>query len=108
MSIHTRAVAFANLWLISLAANAEQPVVQTAPHTAANVAQQVGDVVPFSQVTTEMGERVNQRVGIELNVHTVIKQAEQIAHEGDSALRRRQERSIEVLEAVDGRCARRR
>jgi hypothetical protein len=89
--------------LITPWADAQQPVVQTAIHTTPITAPTTGQVVPFSQATTSVGERVAQRVGMELNLHTVIKQGGQIAHDGTTALRRRQERTIEVLEVVENR-----
>jgi hypothetical protein len=89
--------------LVTTWANAQEAVVQTAIHTAPITAPTTGQVVPFSQATTSVGERVAQRVGMELNLHTVIKQSGQIAHDGTTALRRRQERTIEVLEVVENR-----
>ncbi|MDZ4656881.1 MAG: hypothetical protein SH868_04805 [Bythopirellula sp.] len=80
---------------------AEEPDVQPAIHIApvAPTAQ----VIKFSNQRPTVGERVVQRVGMELNLHTVIKQAGQVAHDDTTALRRRQEREIEVLEVVEGR-----
>lgn len=89
--------------LITIHASAEPPVVQTAIHTAPITVPTTGQVVPFTQATTTVGERVAQRVGMELNLHTIIKQSDQIAHDGTTALRRRQERTIEVLEVVENR-----
>jgi hypothetical protein len=43
---------------------------------------------------------------MELHVHTVVKQAQKIAHEGDTNMRSRQEREIEVLEMAEGRAIR--
>ncbi len=85
---------------------AEQAAVQPATHTtplAANSAAATGELIKFLQQPTTVGERVVQRVGMELNIHTVIKQAGQVAHDGNTALRRRQEREIEVLEVVASR-----
>ena len=91
------------LLLITPWTNAQEAVVQTAIHTAPITSPITGQVVPFTQATTAVGERVAQRVGMELNLHTVIKQSGQIAHDGTTALRRRQERTIEVLEVVENR-----
>lgn len=91
------------LLLITPRTNAQEAVVQTAIHTAPITAPTAKQVVPFSQATTSVGERVAQRVGMELNLHTVIKQSGQVAHDGTTALRRRQERTIEVLEVVENR-----
>jgi hypothetical protein len=77
--------------------------VQPASHlTSAPVEQSIR----FSLPTTVVGERVVQRVGMELHVHTAIKQSGKVAHEGDTNMRSRQEREIEVLEIADGKAVR--
>jgi hypothetical protein len=81
-------------------AHAEETAIQPASHVAPASA---GQTIRFSLPQTTVGERVVQRVGMELHVHTVVKQAAQIAHEGDTNMRSRQEREIEVLELADGR-----
>ncbi len=81
---------------------AEETTVQPATHVVP-AAPQTRESIKFSYQTPTVGERVLQRVGMELNLHTVIKQAGQVAHDGTTALRRRQEREIEVLEIVGGR-----
>jgi hypothetical protein len=102
MALRVFLLAYVSIVFTTLA-SAEQPVVQTAIHTAPITAPTTGQVVQFSQATTTVGERVAQRVGMELNLHTVIKQSGQIAHDGNTALRRRQERTIEVLDVVENR-----
>lgn len=89
--------------LIMSAAHAQETAVQPASHVAA---VPTGEVVRFSSLPPVVGERVVQRVGMELHVHTTVKQAAQIAHEGDTNLRSRQEREIEVLEIADGKAIR--
>jgi len=59
--------------------------------------------VRFSQQPTKVGDRVIQRVGVELELETKISQADQLAHQESTSMRRRQERKIEALEVVDGR-----
>lgn len=95
-------------WVVLLAASgtnayAQSEAVQPASHIQPASPPATGREVRFSQQPTSVGERVVQRVGMELNIHTVIKHAGQVAHEGDTALRRRQERDIKVLEVVEGR-----
>jgi hypothetical protein len=65
-----------------------------------------GQAIRFSLPTAAVGERVVQRVGMELNVHTVVKQSGQVANEGDTNMRSRQEREIEVLEIAGGKAVR--
>ncbi len=102
MALRIFLLAYVSIVFTTLA-SAEQPVVQTAIHTAPITSPTTGQVVQFSQATTTVGERVAQRVGMELNLHTVIKQSGQVAHDGNTALRRRQERTIEVLDVVENR-----
>lgn len=88
--------------LMTTRMNAEEPTVQPASHIAP-AASPTAQSIKFAYQTPSVGERVVQRVGMELNLHTVIKQAGQVAHDGTTALRRRQQREIEVLEVVEGR-----
>ncbi len=88
------------LLLLTTTASAEESAVQPATHNA-SVAQPT--TIRFTQQPTSVGERVVQRVGMELNLHTIIKQADQVAHEGSTGLRRRQERDIQVIEVVEGK-----
>jgi hypothetical protein len=83
---------------------AQDTAVQPASHVASVVPP--GQGVRFSSPTAKVGERVVQRVGMELHVHTVVKQSQKIAHEGDTNMRSRQEREIEVLEMADGKAVR--
>lgn len=73
--------------------------------TAASVATSAssGQVVRFHQRPTVAGDRVAQRLGVHLVLTTKITQSGQTAHESSNAMRRQQQRIIEVLEAVDGR-----
>src|SRR5690606_15644023 len=73
-------------------------------HVAAPIAR--GEVVRFLPPTTTVGERVIQRVGMELSIHTVMKQAGKIAHDSQTNLRNRQQREIEVLEVANGKAVR--
>jgi hypothetical protein len=91
------------LVLIAQALRAEESGVQTAIHTSPVTPPRTGQLVAFAPATTIVGEKVLQRVGMELNLHTVIKQDGKVAHDGTTSLRRRQERTIEVLEVVEGR-----
>lgn len=91
------------LALISQTIRAEEADVQPAIHTSPLTPPRTGQLVEFEPATTNVGEKVLQRVGMEINLHTVIKQNGKIAHDGTTNLRRRQERTIEVLEVVEGR-----
>lgn len=65
-----------------------------------------GQVVTFSQQPAEVGDRVAQTVGVDLQVNTTITQAGQLASQSQNTLKRRQQRFIEILEVVDGRVRR--
>jgi hypothetical protein len=91
------------LVFIAQTIHAEDSGVQTAIHTSPLTPPRTGQLVEFAPATTIVGEKVLQRVGMELNLHTVIKQSGKVAHDGTTALRRRQERTIEVVEVVEGR-----
>ncbi|HEX6963795.1 MAG TPA: hypothetical protein VF175_18150 [Lacipirellula sp.] len=80
--------------------------VDTAIEPAAAVGAaraRAGRVVRFQQRPTVVGDRVAQRLGVHLALTTKITQSGQTAHESTSDMRRQQQRSIEVLDAVDGR-----
>jgi hypothetical protein len=62
--------------------------------------------VTFRQRPAQVGDRVAQTVGTELQVNTSITQAGQAASEHQLALKRRQQRLIEVLEIAEGRVRR--
>ncbi len=88
---------------------AQETAVLRATHTASaesDTQQSPGQLVRFAQIPTVIGDRVVQRIGTELELHTVIKQAGQISHDSQASIRRRQEREVEVLEVVDGRARR--
>lgn len=84
--------------------HAQEAAVQPASHVAP--AAPVGQAIRFSRPTTAIGESVWQRVGMELNIHTVVKQSGKIAHDDQTNMRSRQEREIEVLEVADGKAVR--
>jgi len=60
-------------------------------------------IVRFQQQPTQVGDRVVQRLGVHLNIATKITQSGQTAHESTNDMRRQQQRTIEVLEVVEGR-----
>ncbi len=62
--------------------------------------------VRFEQQATQVGDHVVQRIGAELNVATKIIQSGQVANESTSQMRRQQQRTIDVLEAAEGRVTR--
>jgi hypothetical protein len=65
--------------------------------------QAPGERVQFQEQRTQVGDRVVQRVGVELKLSTKLVQSGQVAHEGTSEMRRQQQRTVDVLEATDGR-----
>lgn len=88
---------------------AAESSVQQATHNAPAVRPQVappGQPVTFSQQPTQVGDRVAQRVGMELDLRTVIKQSGQVANDSSMAMRTRQQRQIEVLEVSGGQARR--
>lgn len=90
--------------LVMGTAHAQDTAVQPASHVAPNAP--TGQGFRFSLPTTAVGERVVQRVGMELNIHTVVKQSGKVAHDGRTNMRSRQEREIEVLEIAGGKAVR--
>ena len=60
----------------------------------------------FSQLPASVGDLVIQDVKVELNFTTTITQSDQIAHQSENSMYRRQERGIEVLEVFDDRVRR--
>lgn len=103
MAVAFRLACVFSLFLIS-SSRAQEAAVQPASHAAPTAP--VSQKIHFSRPTTAIGESVWQRVGMELNVHTVVKQSGKIAHDGQTSMRSRQERKIEVLEVVDGKAVR--
>ncbi len=90
------------LLLLTTAVSAEESAVHPATHIA-SAPPSLGSGIRFLQQPTIAGERVIQRVGMELKLHTTIKQGGQVAHDGSTELRRRQERDIQVLEVAEGK-----
>ena len=68
--------------------------------------QATGERVQFQQQPTQVGDRVVQRVGVELKLSTKLVQSGQVAHEGENLMRRQQQRTVDVLEVEDGRAVR--
>jgi len=88
---------------------AVESVVQQATHNTPAVALRAASpakTVTFSQQSTQVGDRVAQRVGMELDLRTVIKQAGQVANDSSTAMRTRQQRQIEVMEVSGGQARR--
>src|SRR5207244_1642304 len=77
-----------------------QPATAVAPAMAA--AKQgpatPGVKVRFDQRETAVGDRVVQRLGMQLGVTTKIVQSGQIAHQSASEIRSQQQRTIDVLQ----------
>jgi hypothetical protein len=90
--------------LMLSAVHGQETAVQPASHVAH--AAPVGRGIRFGLPMTAVGERVVQRIGMELNIHTVVKQSGKVAHDGQTNMRSRQEREIEVLEIAHGKAVR--
>lgn len=84
------------LTVLILSSGAQAQPVDAAPAP-------VRQPVRFRQQTTRAGDRVAQRLGVNLGLTTKITQSGQTAHESQSQLRREQHRTIEVLEVAEGR-----
>lgn len=105
-----RTVETAALFALLLQANvasAQTPSQPAAPASAPSASPTTptasGQVVRFRQVAARPGDRVDQKLGVELGLTTRITQSGQIAHESQSKMRREQHRVIEVMEVQDGR-----
>ncbi|WP_145058150.1 hypothetical protein [Adhaeretor mobilis] len=79
-----------------------QPVKDRAvqPATATSVVPQQRPI-RFALRAARIGDRVQQRVGVEMQLKTLITQSGQTAHESDTTMRRQQQRLVEVT-AVEG------
>jgi hypothetical protein len=74
------------------------------PATAvASPSLQSRQLVRFQQRPAKIGDRVIQRLGVQLALETKITQSGQIAHQSTNEMRRQQQRTIEVLEVAAGR-----
>lgn len=85
----------------SVASGETDPAVR--PATA--VETQPAPRIRFEQQATQVGDRVVQRIGADLTVNTKIVQSGQVANESTNRMRRQQQRTIDVLEAIEGRVA---
>ncbi|TWU30062.1 hypothetical protein [Bythopirellula polymerisocia] len=97
------------LALSSHGMSSAEPSVQQATHTekiSTTKDTALSKHITFSQQPTRVGDRVVQRVGMELELRTVIEQAGQVASDSKTAMRSRQEREIEVLEVTGGQALR--
>jgi hypothetical protein len=98
-----RLTALIALTSTSLVANAQSTIAIDASVEPAAASAPAGKVVRFRQHATAIGDRVTQRLGVQLALTTKITQSGQTAHESTNEMRRQQHRVIEVLEAVEGR-----
>jgi hypothetical protein len=106
MSGFQRAAGIAWVVVLVLPCRAQTPATNdpaVAPATAVEANAPVGQRIHFQQQPAQLGDRVVQRVGVDLELTTKIVQSGQVAHEGANRLRRQQQRTIDVLEATDGR-----
>ena len=83
---------------------AVQPATASAPVAAGGAASPV--TVRFQQRDTLVGDRIVQRMGMQLGVATKIVQSGQIANESTSDVRSQQQRTVDVLEVAEGRAVR--
>lgn len=96
---------------VARTASAETPVPSSAVVPAEATAPvppdaAKGQVVRFRQQAGSVGDRVVQSLNVDLGLTTKITQSGQTAHESSNRMRREQQRTIEVLEVVDGRATR--
>jgi hypothetical protein len=78
-----------------------QPATAQAP--VADGGASPAATVHFTADPTKVGDRVVQRLGLQMAVTTKIIQSGQVANESSTQLRRQQQRTIDVLEVTDGR-----
>lgn len=78
-----------------------QPATAQAP--VADGAALPAATVHFTAAPTQVGDRVVQRLGLQMAVTTKIVQSGQVANESSTQLRRQQQRTIDVLEVAEGR-----
>lgn len=103
------ATRFSTLVLVLLA-TACVPVAAQQVEQATHVQPQT-DLPPsgpirFAQQPGAVGDRVVQRVAMQLDLQTSIVQSGQIAQQQDTLMKRGQKRTVEVLEVVEGRVRR--
>lgn len=87
-------------------ARAETPAAEEAPISLAAATSPAGPPVRFRQQPAVAGDRVEQRLGVHLDLATKITQSGQTAHESTNRMRRQQHRVLQVLEVADGRAVR--
>jgi hypothetical protein len=97
------AVSLTSALVVSAQDASVQPTTYTSPlsQTASGAKS-----IRFAQQPTVVGDQVTQKVGMELELRTVIKQSGQTAHDSTTNIRRRQQRTVEVLEVANGRARR--
>jgi hypothetical protein len=78
-----------------------QPATAVAP--AAGPRPALGPRVKFDQMRTEVGDRVLQRLGMQMAVTTKIVQSGQVAHEGQSEVRSQTQRTVDAMQVAEGR-----
>ncbi len=100
---YTRLAAIIALTSTSLIASAQSTISIDASVEPAAASAPAGKVISFRQHATAPGDRVTQRLGVQLALTTKITQSGQTAHESTNEMRRQQHRVIEVLEASEGR-----
>jgi hypothetical protein len=102
----TRLAALIALTSTPLVAGAQSTIAIDASVEPAAASAPAGKVVRFHQQPTAVGDKVTQRLGVQLSLTTKITQSGQTAHESTNEMRRQQHRVIEVLKASEGRAIR--
>lgn len=101
-----RALVALPLFLAAAAVRGETSVTEAPPVRLAAATAPASAAIRFRQIPAVVGDRVEQRLAVDLELVTKITQSGQIAHESTNPMRRQQHRVIEVLEVSAGRAVR--
>ena len=94
------------LWLLFSGTCFAQSEVQQATHQTVVASDSTIRSITFRQTPARVGDRVAQKVMASLDLQTSILQANQLARQDTNAMRRQQERFIEVTQVEAGRARR--
>ena len=95
---------FTAIALIPLAiTHAADPTIQTTSHQSVQANSVSIESITFSQEPARIGDRIAQLVNTSLDLESTIFQADQLANQSSSKMRRQQQRFIEVTKVDEGR-----
>ncbi|MCA9232169.1 MAG: hypothetical protein KDA57_16090 [Planctomycetales bacterium] len=108
MFVNTKSIATVKLLLFTTLANycAATSTAEAQVQPATYQAPASKPLVHFSQQAARVGDRAKQDVSINLDMRTTVIQSGQVAHQDETAVRRQQQRIIEVVEVAEGRVRR--